>query len=235
MEELNRVLSLIHPDWTTSYYKSLLLFKNSSLRADVISLAVYHGLAFYLQHQIGTNGKGIIQKAREARPLLFCSCDGFDFIERTDNGLALSLVTSEILLNNGADPMESFEIYTPWSYLVVHLKPQFRSVAPNFFRLTLERGADPTERVSINANDYEDWSEAIQKKQYTTTFHMLLEFLRHWSDENETVVKLLVDRCNDLEATDSDGITIQNWADKDGPFPTTRDRSKNNRQRRRKH
>ena len=225
MEELDRVLSLINPNWTKSYYGSL-PFNTSGLGSDTLSLAVYHGLTFYLQHQIGTHGKDIIKK-RRGPPLLFCAVDGLNALKMGDENNPL-FTTYEILLSNGADPMENFEIITPWSYLLNRLPGLVyydthssiitsikSSVKP--FRLMLEHGADPTQRVSKNILNHEmmfaPWPVEVQAKQHTTTFHMLLISLKNWSDAKDAFIKLLIDHSNDLEATDSDGIRIQEWAD----------------------
>ena len=192
VEELDRVLSLIHRDWTTL---TLPTFNNLELGSDILSIAVYHGLTFYLQHQIVTKGKGIIQRARY-RPLLFYAIDGLIQDFRYD--------TFEVLLNNGADPMETFNGHTPWSYLELHFGTQITSKeVAKHFELMLELGADPTERVTI-------YNPTMK---YTTTFHRLLRELRDWSHANEKIVRSLIDHCHDLEATDSNGVGIQEWAD----------------------
>ena len=242
VEELDRVLSLLDPDWTASYSRSREMSTGPTLAPDILSLAVYYGLAFYLEHQIGTNGKGMIQGAK-GRPLLFYAVDGL--VTETHHDRRTSFFnTFEVLLNNGADPMQTFEGRTPWSRLVTKLNVDLtQEEHANPLRLMLKHGADPSQRVSIKFLDdkvhFELWPEEIKNKQYTTTFHMLLFNLRHLSDANKATVELMVDHCNDLDATDSDGIGIQEWADSINPemgaFLRQEIAAKKRRKRRRKH
>ena len=177
---------------------------------------MFHGSAFYLQQQVVTKGKGIIQRAR-GRPLLFYAVDGLSN-EFHDGRFKSPVITLEVLLNNGADPMETFNGRTAWSHLVDHIsksdgvkRPQ--SELLKIYGLILEHGADPTNRLKPLAyythECQQHWSVLLKNKDYSTTFHHVLGY----SGTSEAIVKLLVDHRNDLEVTDSDGIGIQEWAD----------------------
>ena len=223
VEELDRVLSLIDPDWTASYYRSVssendsnwanLNLDDSNLGRDILSLAVYHGLAFYLQHQIVTKGKSILQRARR-RPLLFYAIDGLT--------QEISYDTFKVLLNNGADLMETFNGRTPWSYWVSNsVAGPAQSEILRIFELMLEHGADPTNwymasymPLTSYTHRYEPSSpHRLHKRHGSTVFHVLLFYCHDWRKSYRSAVRSLVDHCNDLEATDSDGIGIQEWAD----------------------
>ena len=217
VEELNRVLFFTDPDWTTTYYKSIASVTDPSSGTDILSLAVLHGLAFYLEHQIGTNGKDIIHKTSR-RPLLFYTVDGL--VREMQYDIRIStLNTFELLLSNGADPMETFEGRTPWSYWVDHFSSAYsaQNGVPKIFKHMLEHGADPTKRHRPHASyGYRygpSWPPKLQGKHYSTTFHVILVLWPYWRESYYSTVQLLVDHCQDLEATDSDGIGIQEWAD----------------------
>ena len=97
IEELDRVLSVSHPDWTNSCYESgYTIGIPPDWNTNLLSLATKHNLFFYTQQQIRTNGKGIIEKAH-GRPVLFYAFDdmfNFDWVDATS--------TYELLLNAGA-------------------------------------------------------------------------------------------------------------------------------------
>ena len=217
VEELDRVRRLTNPDLTTESYNEYGMEEEPSLGTDILSLVVFYGLALYLQHQIVTKGKSIIQRA-SGRPLLFYAIDGI-MREILNDSLEAPIITLEVLLNNGADPMEVFNGRTPWSHLVDRIsngdgsKPAQSGIL-KIYGLMLEHGADPTNRFETSASwtylreIY--WSPILKKKDYSTTFHHVLNCP---DGLDEAIVKLLVDHCNDLEATDSDGIGIQEWAD----------------------
>lgn len=247
VEELDRVFCLMDSDWTTRYYNQEAIEEEPSLGTDILSLVVFHGLAIYLQHQIVTKGKGIIQTAR-GRPLLFYAIDALTQGMHYDRR-QYQLNTFEVLLNNGADPMETFNGHTPWSYWVCHITDWdgvVRLAQSDLYRileLMLEHGADPTNRLEISGSfTYRNqpfWSSVRKGKGYSTTFHYLLWYLRGRPDANEAIIKLLVDHCNDFGATDSDVIGIQEWADslnlEMGDFLRQEIAAKNQRKRRRIH
>ena len=171
-----------------------------------------YGLAFYLQHQIRANGRGIIRQAK-GRPLLFYVVDGL-VLEMHYDCCKWMFNTFEVLLNNGADPMETFNERTPWSYCVAHISNHL--LESRIFELMLEHGADPTARYELSAHygyPNETWPPQLTRKHYSTAFHIVLWFCRKWRGSYLSTVTFLVRNCNDFEATDSDGIGVQDWAD----------------------
>lgn len=223
VEELDRVLSLSYPDWTNSHY-GWRVDSMDELRpdwnTDLLSLAVSYDLALYVQQQIRKNGKDIIEKAR-GRPLLFYALnspffDTADFFVNTYH-------ICELLLENGAGPMENFKSHTSWSFAVLvwgryMAYPPYHPCQPHIeklFRLMLEHGADPVQPVHRNIEDW--WWSEHPKKLYSTVFHLALYSMEQWKFFHRPILRLLVDHCNDFEATDSDGIGIQDWADSLNP------------------
>ncbi|CAF9921627.1 hypothetical protein IMSHALPRED_005223 [Imshaugia aleurites] len=85
----------------------------------------------------------------------------------------------------------------------------------NLVRLMVEYGADPSQRVVRN-EDHIWWHER-PKKLYSTTFHIYLSIDEPFKNTREQTLRLFVHHCNDFEATDSDGVGIQEWADSVDP------------------
>ena len=246
VEKVDRVLSHSEPDWIHLYYewqtnRAVSLDWNT----DLLSLAVYHNLTRYVQQQIKTNGKGIMQKAH-GRPLLFYACDSLAMRSRD-----LDVIdTFKILLNNGADPMETFGLDTVWSFTLM-APGSFSDHRPRntkLFRVMLEHGADPTQRVfrpdeaflhqDYNP-DFKYWWSEWPEKSYSTVFHITLSFLALRDESPMSILKAFVDHCNDFGATDSDGLRIQDWVDtldpEMGAFLRRETAATKQRKRRRRH
>ena len=84
-----------------------------------------------------------------------------------------------------------------------------------FLKLMLEHGADPKQRVRFNA--YTLWWTERPKKRHSTAFHVVLSYLKPWWESFASILKLLMENCDHLETTDSDGVGVQEWADGVGP------------------
>ncbi|KAF6235136.1 hypothetical protein HO173_006765 [Letharia columbiana] len=217
VEELDRVLSLSYPDWTNSHYGWRIHKARPDWNTDLLSLAVSYDLALYVHQQIRKNGKGIIEKAH-GRPLLFYAFDALS-LNRYNPGVN-TFHSCEVLLENDADPMENFKSHTPWSFAILVLgrymaSPPYQLHIGKLFTLMLEHGADPFQPVDHNIDDW--WWFKHFKKLYSTVFHVALYSMEQWKYIFRPILRLLVDHCNDFEATDSDGIGIQDWADSLNP------------------
>ena len=119
-----------------------------------------------------------------------------------------------MLLKNGADPNESFGIGTVWSFIAMarsHFTSAISTGDEKIFKLMLEHGADPKQRVRPNI--YTLWWEKWPKKRHSTMFHVVLSYLKPWWESFGSILKLLVENYDHLEATDSDGVGVQDWAD----------------------
>lgn len=216
VEELDRVLSLSYPDWTNSHYGWRIHKARPDWNTDLLSLAVSYDLALYVHQQIRKNGKGIIEKAH-GRPLLFYAFDALS-LNRYIPGVN-TFQACEVLLENGADLMENFKSHTPWSFAIlapcVYMGPLDNLYIEKLFTLMLEHGADPVQPVHRNIDEW--WWSKHPKKLYSTVFHLALYCMEQWNFFHRPILRLLVDHCNDFEATDSDGIGIQDWADSLNP------------------
>ncbi|KAF6221632.1 hypothetical protein HO133_001598 [Letharia lupina] len=255
VEELDRVLSLSYPDWTNSHYGWRIHKARPDWNTDLLSLAVSYDLALYVHQQIRKNGKGIIEKAH-GRPLLFYAFDD-PSLNRYNPGVN-TCQACEVLLENGADPMENFKSHTPWSFAISapceYMGPLDNQLhIEKLFTLMLEHGADPVQPVDHRdrlthganpvqgfdqSNSYNRWLSHFEKL-YSTVFHLALYYVRQEREYYEPILRLLVDHCSDFEATDSDGIGIQDWADSLNPemgtFLGQEIAAKKTRKRRRRH
>ena len=131
--------------------------------------------------------------------------------------------TYELLLNAGANPMDTFGTDTVWSFTMMragknlgdlHDRPHFDKL----FRLMLELGAAPTQRVFRHdetdpLRSWQRWWEKEPTKLSSTVFHVTLSFLTPWTELHKSLLSSFVDHYDDFEATDSDGVGIQDWAD----------------------
>lgn len=218
--ELDRLRSLSHPEWTQSDHghpRALIPKGHEYLVAppprpcsewieDLFAMTVRYNLSIYVHQQIEANRHDIIRKPRK-RPLL---SNILDNLARPAPG------TCETLLKHGADPNESFGTGTVWSYVamdysVCHTNSDLSTDYEKIFKLMLEHGADPKQFVHFQIDN--QWWENRPKKLHSTTFHVVLSFLKPWRESFGALVKLLVEKCDDLEATDSDGVGVQEWAD----------------------
>ena len=209
VEELHRVLSFSNPDWINSYYAKYNGKSTRDWNTDLLTLAAYYNLVLYVEEEIRRHGKGILQRNYN-RPLLFYACDG----ERGNRGFLFAI--HKLLLNNGADPMETYGLDTAWSFMVM-VRDRYSGYVPssNSIGLMLEHGADPTQRIFRN-EDHSWWNE-WPKKLHSTTFHVILSSLGPWAKWRKPLLKSFVNHCKDFEATDSDGVGIQEWADSVDP------------------
>lgn len=217
IEELDRVLSVSHPDWTNSYYESGYTHRMPpDWNTNLLSLATKHNLFFYIQQQIRTNGKGIIEKAH-GRPVLFYAFDDLCHFDLD------AISTCELLLNAGANPMDTFGLDTVWSFTMMRVGKNLgylhiRHQCDKLFRLMLELGAAPTQRVFRHdetdpLRSWQHWWDTEPTKLSSTVFHVTLSFLTPWTELHTSLLRSFVDHCDDFEATDSDGVGIQDWAD----------------------
>ena len=216
--ELDRVRFLSHPEWTQSDHdlpqesmpEELEELKDPTPKScsdwieDLFALAVRYDLSIYAHQRIKADGYEITEKARK-RPLL-CNVVG--------SLAGPAAKTCEVMLENGADPNESFGICTVWSFIALNCwmcAYSDISVDEKILKLMLEHGADPKQCVRFDL--YTLWWQEYPERLHSTTFHVVLSYLKPWRDSFASVVKLLMEKCDHMEAVDSDGIGVQEWAD----------------------
>lgn len=229
--ELDRLRSLSHPEWTQSDHDRprALMPEYEDLMApppapcsywteDLFALTVRYDLSIYVHQQIESSGYEIIRKACK-RPLL-CNV----LARLVYNSSAPK--TCEILLKSGSDPNEPFGTGTVWSFITMACTESFMFAAvledyEKILKLMLGYGADPKQRVRFEAHSHwlEQWpmKTRFKKKLHSTTFHVILSYLRPWRESFGSIVKLLVENCDHLEAVDSDGVGVEEWADEVNP------------------
>ncbi len=223
IDELDRVLSHLCPNWAGNYYRTLETESHTDWNTDVLSLAVVHHIYLYLEEELKINGRGLFHRSQ--RPLLCYACDffAFDFERGTE--------TIDFLLSNGAGPNEQFysfsiyeqlELTTPWILAVRRAfydncasYESFELFSPWIQRL-LNYGADTTQRVSRAILEIGFALGRIPTTlQYTTTFHFILSHLPPIDGrKQQKIIELLLDHCKKFDATDSEGTTIPAWAEK---------------------
>ena len=209
IDELDRVLSSLRPDWAGLYYRSYEENTRTDWNTDLHCLAVAHELGVYLEEEFKRERARIVDSNR--RPLL---CYLFD--------LSIMWVPSpeflQTLIKYGADPNEQFQEITPWTWAV---KRDFEICekygAPDItcvemFAILLEHGANPICRVYRRS--MRDNTVFPQTLVCTTTFHIILSaFLDRDPGGQVDMIELLLLYCEDFDAADSDGITISACAD----------------------
>lgn len=224
IDELDRVLSHLCPNWAANYYRTLEEESHSDWNTDVLSLAVVHNLDLYLKEEPKINGRDLFHRSQ--RPLLCYAFDLFSFVYKHGTGMI------DFLLSNGAGPNEQFysflfftdeqlQLTTPWILAVRNafhhdflFDESFMLFLPCIQRL-LKYGADPTQRVSRAILEVGLALDEIPKTLlYTTTFHFILSHLPKIEARKQLeIIELLLDHCKDFDAADSDGTTISAWAD----------------------
>ena len=238
--ELDRSHVFFQPEQTQAHedHQLLLTREENSTRKprrklsywfeDLVVLSVKYDLSIYLQQRIKAHGKDIVRKARP-RPLLSRVLDS---AAGYDSAIGYAPETYEVLLNIGADLNEHCETGTEWSHgtdtvwshiLMVQSRAcgnsTFSEDIARIIRLMLERGANPKQIVGYHWRKC--WRPQRPGNAYSTTFHVLLSLLKPWREpwrESFTsTLKLMVENCDDLEITDSDGVGIQDWADRIDP------------------
>ena len=214
IDELDRVLSSLHPDWGDLYYESYELKTCTDWNTNMLCLAVAHGMDVYLEEMFKSKRAKILDRNR--RPLM---CYLFD-----DAHIFWSFSPKllETLLNNGADPNEQFQEITPWT-LAVRKQYDLQGIyGPQYidyiliFQTMLEHGANPTQRYYLISSKKTVAEEEFFPKTlvYTTTFHVMLSNCYWWDTEEQLdTIRLLLRYCKDFDAADSDGTTISEWAD----------------------
>ena len=207
VDELDRVLSSLRPDWAGLYYESYEEDTRTDWNTNMLCLAVAHGMDVYIKEEFKRNRAKILE--RNQRPLLCYFLDRsilFDFP---------SLEILESLLSNGVDPNGQFQKSNSWTLV---FKNGIGSYYPEVFvpviQRLLEYGANPTHRVYLDSFDIHTQRIFPQTLVYTTAFHVTLVCLQHRdSEEQLEMIRLLLRHCKDFDAADSDGTTILAWAD----------------------
>lgn len=212
IDELDRVLSSLRPDWAGLYYQS---YEENKTRMDwntnLLCLAVAHEMGVCLGEVIINERAKILDSNR--RPLL---CYYFDqYIVWLPSPLFL-----QTLIDYGADLNERFQEFTPWTWAV---KRQYDkcdrfgaedSDSVEMFRTMLEHGVNPVQRVYLDGFKYcyHRNSHLPQTLVYTTTFHLVFSFFRQEPPYRLELVRFFLSYCKDFDAAGSDGTTILAWA-----------------------
>lgn len=202
VDELDRVYCLLRQEWASLYYVSC-CNRLRDWHTDVLCLAVYYGLTLYVSQAIKKEGEKLFQRA--GRPLL---CYAFEHYHSN------LFEVVQVLLENGADPNQTFERSTPWTLAVVNIVPTHDSEkwAGKILALMLSYGANPCQRVS--RDDSTRWRVYERPKHYTTTFHIALTKIEWLTKvEKVTCIRALLDNCEDYDVVDSDGVGIAECAD----------------------
>ena len=199
VDDLDRVCSLLRQEWASLYYMSFF----NELRdwhTDVLCLAVSFGLTLYVSQAIEKEGGKLFQRA--GRPLL---CYAFDDLDEDRSEVV------QVLLDNGADPNQTFGLSTPWIFCVLELGSPGNRVDQTLL-LMLNYGANPCQRVSRDDSNW--WKVYERPEHYTTTFHIALtKITRLTKVEKMTCIRALLDNCEDYDVVDSDHVGIAEWAD----------------------
>ena len=214
IDELDRVLSSRRPDgWAGLYYRSHESNTREDWNTDLLCLALAHGMDIYIEEEFKRIREKILD--RNQRPLM---CYLFD------ESIFPDVASPELLkplLNNGADPNEQFQGFTPWTWAInqqYHLNNIYGERYGDYipiFQTLLEHGANPTQHVYLNSSvTWAAYDFFPQTLVYTTTFHVILSisYESHIAKHLE-LIQLLLRYCKDFDAADSDGTTISAWAD----------------------
>ena len=208
VDELDRVCSLLRQEWASLYP---IVWRNElqlDWHTDVLCLAVFHGLRLCVSQAIEKEGQKLFQ--RTGRPLLYYAFD--------DGWMEDSGEVVQVLLENGADPNQSFGQSTPWTFSILSFSPYPKggTMKNKTLSLMLSSGANPCQRVSrYNGWDSSGWWRVYKRPEhYTTAFHIALTAVG-WLTEVEkmTSIKSMLDHCEDYNIVDSDGVGIAEWAD----------------------
>ena len=203
VDEFDRVCRLLRQEWASLFYAPFISELQLDWHTDVLCLAVSYGLTLYVSQAIEKGGQKLLQRA--GRPLLFYA---FEVLYQDPSEIA------QILLENGADPNQTFGLRTPWSYALLNLPtPLFlRKWCSKVILLMLSYGANPCQRVSRDRNNW--WMCNKEPAHYTTAFHIALTHIEKLTEiEKKTVIRSLLDHCENYDVVDSDGVGIAEWAD----------------------
>ena len=223
IDELDRFLSCRRPDgWAGLYYRYYEQSTGEDWNTNLLCLAFAHRMDIYIEEEFKRNRERILD--RNQRPLM---CYVFD--DSIFHGTPSPKMLKTLLNNNGADPNEQFQDFTPWTQAVWRIANLFEDHyvygedyddSILIFQILLQHGANPTQRVYLN-NSYSDSSVSwpaerfsSQTLVYTTTFHVILSISHWWHTAKQLEsIQLLLRYTKDFDAADSDGTTISAWAD----------------------
>ena len=203
VDELDRVYCLLRQEWASLHWVIITKEHQLDWHTDVLCLAVSYGLTLCVSQAIKREGQKLLQRA--GRPLLFYSFES-SFQDPYE--------TAQCLLENGADPNQSFGLSTPWSYALINFLTPLNSHewCSEFILLMLSYGANPCQRVSRDRGNW--WMYNEKPAHYTTAFHIALTHMKYLTDvEKKKVIKSLLDHCESYDVVDSDGVGIAEWAD----------------------
>ena len=201
VDELDRVCSLLQQEWACLYYITLHNQLQWNWHTDVLCLAVYHSLTLYISQAIESEGQKLFQ--RVGRPLLCYACDAI--VE--DSGEAV-----RVLLENGADPNQTFGRSTPWTVALLSLAYYVAEWDSESFLLMLSYGANSCQRVS--RDDSQWWKAYERPEHYTTAIHIALTYIVRLKEvQKVTFIRSLLDNCENYDVVDSDGVGIAEWAE----------------------
>ena len=197
VDELVRVCRLLRQEWTSLWYDPFSKELQLNWHTDVLCLAVAYGLTLYVSQAIEKEGQKLLQRA--GRPLLFYA---FDLPAHNPSEIV------QILLENGADPNQTFGLSTPWGYALLNLLTPISEITI----LMLSYGANPCQRVSRDRGNW--WIYHTKPVHYTTAFHIALTHMEDLTEiEQKTVIRSLLDHCENYDVVDSDGVGIAEWVD----------------------
>ena len=204
VNELDRVCSLLRQEWASLYHIPWRNELQLDWHTDVLCLAVFSGLRLYVSQAIEKEGQKLFQRA--GRPLLYYAFDDGLF---DDSGEVV-----QVLLENGADPNQSFGQSTPWTSLLLGLGRNLKEqkMYRETVSLMLSYGANPCQRVLRDDSGW--WESRKRPEHYTTAFHVALTHIE-WLTKVEQMafIRSLLDHCENYDVVDSDGVGIAEWAD----------------------
>ena len=212
VNELDGVCSLLQQEWASLYYKTVDGKVQLDWHTDVLCLAVSSGLTLYISQVIEKKGQTLFQ--RVGHPLLYYALDFELILEGGSEVVERQTEVVQVLLENGADPNQTFGLNTPWTSVV--LSPMVSIVYGEFchewFFLLLRYGANPCQRVL--RDDSKWWKAHERPEHYTTALHIFVTRIEQLTEvEKMTCIRSLLDHCKDFDVVDSDGVGIVHWAD----------------------
>ena len=219
INELDRVFSSRRPDgWAGLYYRCHVSGTREDWNTNVLCLAFAYRMDIYIEEEFKRNREGIL--GRDQRPLMCYIFDGtvIDSTATSNSDCSPAPKILETLLRNGADPNELFQEATPWTLALGNGTLFSCNIKDlHMIQRLLEHGANPTHHVYLDSTDmFDDNDNFPQTPVYTTTFHMILSYIRDvwWDIEDQLeIIRLLLRYCQDFDAENSDGTTISAWAD----------------------
>lgn len=132
-----------------------------------LAFTIRHGLTLYVSAKFNKFGRDLIKK--DGRPLLDYACRPEPQYSGWDS--AINPVIVEILLQNGADPNEKFNGFSPWQNALYNPTRNLKYWL-NILKLLIAHGADP--------NSFTERHKRLRKRKWQKRrYSALYTFLAH--------------------------------------------------------